>query len=160
MAVLGAEVKEVNCCLPTTAEGTHRIQSSLGLEKIVVEGRVPCRKLVDQRRGGRYPFLAILLTEVLLGGLLRELYPDSSTAVGEKVELYVETAYDSQDLTHWVNGYGHIPHFYPKSGEHGYVAISAYLQEVVPQIETRLYKEAERLINASEQHWNPNDKAK
>ncbi|KNZ58472.1 putative signal peptide protein [Puccinia sorghi] len=92
------------------------------------------------------PTNAILLAVILLlGGLIRELYPDSSTAVGEKVELYAETAYGSEDLTHWVNGYRHIPHFYPKSGEHKYhVAISAYLQEVTPQIETQLYKEAEQ----------------
>ncbi|KNZ57698.1 hypothetical protein VP01_2096g1, partial [Puccinia sorghi] len=81
---------------------------------------------------------------LLWAGLLRDLYPDSSTAVGEKVELYVETAHGNQDITHWVNGYGHILHFYPRSGEHGYVAISAYLKEVAPQIETRLHKEAEQ----------------
>ncbi|KNZ61261.1 putative signal peptide protein [Puccinia sorghi] len=81
---------------------------------------------------------------LLLGGLLRELFPDSSTAVGDKVGIYVETDHGSQDLTFWVNGYGHIPHFYPRSGEHRYVAISDYFQEVAPQIETRLYKEAEQ----------------
>ncbi|KNZ45325.1 hypothetical protein VP01_8252g1 [Puccinia sorghi] len=48
------------------------------------------------------------------------------------------------DLTQWVNGYGNIPHIYPKDGEHGYVTISAYLQEIVPQIEKRLYKEAKQ----------------
>ncbi|KNZ45238.1 hypothetical protein VP01_8347g1, partial [Puccinia sorghi] len=77
--------------------------------------------------------------------LLRELYPESSQAIGDNDEdPYTETAYGSHDLTCWVNGYEHIPHIYPKNGEHRYVTISAYLQEIVPQIEKRLYKEAKQ----------------
>ncbi|KNZ64017.1 hypothetical protein VP01_1075g5 [Puccinia sorghi] len=77
--------------------------------------------------------------------LLRELYPETSQAIGDNDEdPYMETAYGSHDLIGWVNGYRHIPHIYPKDEEHGYVAISAYLQEIVPQIEKRLYREAKQ----------------
>ncbi|KNZ49206.1 hypothetical protein VP01_514g1 [Puccinia sorghi] len=32
---------------------------------------------------------------------------------------YTEGETGIKDITHWVYGYGHIPQFYPKSGEHG-----------------------------------------
>ncbi|KNZ47734.1 hypothetical protein VP01_619g6 [Puccinia sorghi] len=88
---------------------------------------------------------------LLLGGLLCKLYPESSQAIGANNEAYIETAYGSHDLTQGVNGYGHIPHIYPQDGEnHGYVAISAYLQEIVPQIERLLYKEVNQSEKASQ----------
>ncbi|KNZ56010.1 hypothetical protein VP01_251g2 [Puccinia sorghi] len=88
---------------------------------------------------------------LLLGGLLRELYPESSQAIGTNNETYVETAYGSHDLTQWVNVYGHILHIYPQDGKnHGYVAVSAYLQEIVPQIERLLYKEVNQTEKASQ----------
>ncbi|KNZ58596.1 hypothetical protein VP01_18g12 [Puccinia sorghi] len=87
---------------------------------------------------------------LLLGGLLRELYPDSSLTIGIKDEPYVETTYGRQDLTQWVNGFGHIPHIYPRNGAHGYVAISAYLQEVAPKVEQVLHRDTNPLEVASQ----------
>ncbi|KNZ49920.1 hypothetical protein VP01_4698g1 [Puccinia sorghi] len=56
---------------------------------------------------------------------LKELYPESSKAIRDNDEYpYMETAYGTLPI--------------------GYVAISTFLQEIAPQIEKRLYKEAKQ----------------
>ncbi|KNZ54315.1 hypothetical protein VP01_2980g4, partial [Puccinia sorghi] len=71
---------------------------------------------------------------LLIGGLVRKFYPQSSHCIGDVGEPYLEMDYGPPDLTQWVNGFGHIPHIYPQDfEEHGYIPISKYLQETVPQ---------------------------
>ncbi|KNZ60214.1 hypothetical protein VP01_1594g1 [Puccinia sorghi] len=79
---------------------------------------------------------------LLLGGLLRDLQPMSSLRYEGK-NPFMETTYGSKRLSNWINGYGHIPHVYPKGfAEHGYVSTAAFLQQVVPIFKGVLFADA------------------
>ncbi|KAI7936225.1 hypothetical protein MJO29_015528 [Puccinia striiformis f. sp. tritici] len=87
---------------------------------------------------------------LLLGGLDRVVYPDSYTRCGDESTKFQEVDYGGPELTNWVNGYGHIPHLYPKEfSTHGYVPLASFLQEAVPMFEKALYKEGLTQSNTS-----------
>jgi hypothetical protein len=78
---------------------------------------------------------------LLLGGVLRSKFPHSCNTVGDAHNAYYEQAYGSPMLTNWVNGFGHIPDIYPQDfREHGYIPISRFLQEIVPQVEKEIFR--------------------
>jgi hypothetical protein len=79
---------------------------------------------------------------LLLGGILRQMYPDSYASHLKDKNDVQEYKYGSTELTNWINGYGHLPHFYPKGfSTHGYVPLASFLQEAVPMFEKTLFNE-------------------
>ncbi|MBW0474300.1 hypothetical protein O181_014015 [Austropuccinia psidii MF-1] len=57
-------------------------------------------------------------------------------------ERFLLKNYQSNWMTRWCNGFGHIPHLYPPGlGTHGYVPIAKFLQLVVPKYKDHLYRD-------------------
>ncbi|KAH9441156.1 hypothetical protein Pst134EA_029110 [Puccinia striiformis f. sp. tritici] len=81
---------------------------------------------------------------LLLGGVIRDFYPGSLNRPEESNTPFMETSYGTGRLTQFLNGYGHIPHVYPRGrSEHGYVPIAGFLQQAVPLLEKALYETGE-----------------
>ncbi|KNZ62684.1 hypothetical protein VP01_12376g1, partial [Puccinia sorghi] len=79
---------------------------------------------------------------LLLGGMLRDLQANSSLSYEGKTP-FMETNYGPKCLSDWINGYGHIPHVYPKGfAQHGYVPTAAFLQHLVPAFKSLLFAKA------------------
>ncbi|MBW0473538.1 hypothetical protein O181_013253 [Austropuccinia psidii MF-1] len=57
-------------------------------------------------------------------------------------ERFLLKNYQSDCMTRWCNGFGHIFHLYPPElGTHGYVPIAKFLQLVVPKYKDYLYRD-------------------